>query len=70
MCVCVCVPYALTSSIEEDWERELEAELHDFEVVPEKTTSGGGGGGGGSNVNWEKDMDRLLDDDGEHLDLK
>ncbi|XP_012251191.2 synapse-associated protein of 47 kDa isoform X3 [Athalia rosae] len=61
---------------EEDWERELEAELRDFEVVPAgngKPTSGICGKDGGSSTSalvrddWEEQIDELL---GEEDDLK
>ncbi|XP_065073842.1 synapse-associated protein of 47 kDa isoform X3 [Ochlerotatus camptorhynchus] len=42
---------------EEQWEKDLEAELQDYEVVNE----------GNDRSNWEKDVDELLDDD---TDLK
>ncbi|XP_046426857.1 synapse-associated protein of 47 kDa isoform X2 [Neodiprion fabricii] len=58
---------------EEEWERELEAELRDFEVVPgqEKTTRSGGTGslknGTLGKDDWEEQIDELL---GEEDDLK
>ncbi|XP_068992567.1 synapse-associated protein of 47 kDa isoform X4 [Neodiprion pinetum] len=58
---------------EEEWERELEAELRDFEVVPgqEKTTTSGGTGslkdGTLGKDDWEEQIDELL---GEEDDLK
>ncbi|XP_055607569.1 synapse-associated protein of 47 kDa isoform X3 [Uranotaenia lowii] len=39
---------------EEQWEKDLEAELQDYEVVND---------GSGRNSNWEKDVDELLDDE-------
>lgn len=42
---------------EEQWEKDLEAELQDYEVVNE----------GNDRSNWEKDVDELLDDE---TDLK
>lgn len=45
---------------DEQWEKDLEAELQDFEVVAD--------GAERSTTNWEKDVDELLDDD--ETDLK
>uniref|UniRef100_A0AAG5CPK1 BSD domain-containing protein n=1 Tax=Anopheles atroparvus TaxID=41427 RepID=A0AAG5CPK1_ANOAO len=44
---------------EEQWEKDLEAELQDYELVND--------GSNERNVNWEKDVDELLDDE---TDLK
>lgn len=46
---------------EEQWEKDLDAELQEYEVVTdgkpaEKTTSSN------NNEDWEKDVDDLLDD--------
>lgn len=49
--------WILNHSIEEQWEKDLEAELQDYEVVNE----------GNDRSNWEKDVDELLDDE---TDLK
>lgn len=46
-----------TSLVEEQWEKDLEAELQDYEVVND----------GNDRTNWEKDVDELLDDE---TDLK
>lgn len=46
---------------DEQWEKDLEAELQDFEVVND--------GAGAGSANWEKDVDELLEDDDE-TDLK
>lgn len=50
-------PYSLCihslTLAEEQWEKELEAELQDFEVVADGTKP---------NTDWEKDMDDLLGD--------
>lgn len=46
---------------DEQWEKDLEAELQDFEVVND--------GAGAGSTNWEKDVDELLEDDDE-TDLK
>lgn len=46
---------------DEQWEKDLEAELQDFEVVAD--------GAERSTTNWEKDVDELLEDDDE-TDLK
>lgn len=44
----------LTScAVEEQWEKDLEAELQDYEVVNDGT----------DRTNWEKDVDELLDDE-------
>uniref|UniRef100_U5ETZ9 Putative synapse-associated protein n=1 Tax=Corethrella appendiculata TaxID=1370023 RepID=U5ETZ9_9DIPT len=43
---------------EEQWEKDLEAELQDYEVVND---------GNNDKINWEKDVDELLDDE---TDLK
>lgn len=40
---------------EEEWERELEAELQDYEVVGENSNS--------KNDNWEKEIDEIIDDE-------
>ncbi|XP_050087234.1 synapse-associated protein of 47 kDa isoform X4 [Anopheles aquasalis] len=45
---------------EEQWEKDLEAELQDYELVND--------GSNERNANWEKDVDELLDDD--ETDLK
>lgn len=42
---------------EEEWEKELEAELQDYEVVSEHKSSSS------KNDNWEQDMDDILDDE-------
>jgi len=41
----------------EQWEKDLEAELQDYEVVND----------GGDKTNWMKDVDELLDDDEDDL---
>lgn len=41
--------------LEEDWERELEAELQDYEVVVDHQQPN-------KNDNWEQEIDDLLDD--------
>ncbi|XP_058449968.1 synapse-associated protein of 47 kDa isoform X3 [Malaya genurostris] len=46
-----------TGKSEEQWEKDLEAELQDYEVVNDGT----------DRTNWEKDVDELLDDE---TDLK
>lgn len=38
---------------DEQWEKDLEAELQDYEVVNE----------GNDRTNWEKDVDELLEDE-------
>lgn len=43
-------------TIEEQWEKDLETELQDYEVVDD----------GNDKVNWEKDVEELL----EEKDLK
>lgn len=53
-----------TNTPDEQWEKDLEAELQDFEVVND-----GAGGSGAGSANWEKDVDELLEDDDE-TDLK
>lgn len=50
-------PPTNTSCVEEQWEKDLEAELQDYEVVND----------GNDRSNWEKDVDELLDDE---TDLK
>lgn len=52
-----CPLYSFSVTIEEDWEKELEAELQDYEVVNEnnKSTSS-------KHDNWEQEMDDLLQD--------
>lgn len=47
---------------DEQWEKDLEAELQDFEVVND--------GAGAGSTNWEKDVDELLEDDDDETDLK
>lgn len=42
---------------EEQWEKDLEAELQDYEVVTD-----GNGGKHDTNTDWEKDVDDLLGD--------
>lgn len=44
--------------LEEEWEKELEAELQDYEVVGEQKAK---------SDNWEKEMEEMLD---EEADLK
>lgn len=46
---------------DEQWEKDLEAELQDFEVVND------GADRAGAATNWEKDVDELLEDE---TDLK
>ncbi|XP_046746360.1 synapse-associated protein of 47 kDa isoform X3 [Diprion similis] len=54
---------------EEEWERELEARLRDFEVVPgpEKTATTGGTGSSKDGTlgkdDWEEQIDKLLDEE-------
>lgn len=45
---------------DEQWVKDLEAELQDYEVV----------GDGNDKINWEKDVAELLDDDDDGTDLK
>lgn len=45
--------------LEEQWEKDLEAELQDYELVND--------GSNERNSNWEKDVDELLEDE---ADLK
>lgn len=40
-------------TIEEQWEKDLEAELQDYEVVND----------GNDKVNWEKDVEELLEEE-------
>lgn len=47
--------------LEEEWEKELEAELQDYEVVGEQKTNSNKGD------NWEQEMEEMLEDD---ADLK
>lgn len=50
---------------EEQWEKDLEAELKDYEVVDEGGTSGGGGGGGsrkGRRTKNEEEVDEEEDE--------
>lgn len=47
--------------IEEEWEKELEAELQDYEVVAEQKMNTN------KNDNWEQDIEEMLEDD---ADLK
>lgn len=49
-----------TQNTDEQWEKDLEAELQDFEVVNDGADRGGA-------TNWEKDVDELLEDE---TDLK
>lgn len=49
-CYCI-VTYNFT--IEEQWEKDLEAELQDYEVVND----------GNDKVNWEKDVEELLEEE-------
>lgn len=48
--------------IEEEWEKELEAELQDYEVVGEHKLSTTA-----KNDNWEQEMEEMLEED---TDLK
>lgn len=41
--------------LEEEWERELEAELQDYEVVGDNSNS--------KNENWEKEIDEILEEE-------
>lgn len=45
--------------LEEQWEKDLEAELQDYELVNDDSNE--------RNSNWEKDVDELLEDE---ADLK
>lgn len=47
--------------LEEEWEKELEAELQDYEVVGEQKISSNKGD------NWEQEIEEMLEDD---ADLK
>lgn len=47
--------------LEEEWEKELEAELQDYEVVGEQKTNSNKGD------NWEQEMEEMLEDE---ADLK
>ncbi|KPU80327.1 uncharacterized protein Dana_GF18552, isoform N [Drosophila ananassae] len=56
---------ALATTDEEQWEKDLEAELKDYEVVDEGGTSGGGGGGGsrkGRRTKNEEEVDEEEDE--------
>lgn len=46
--------HSFTHHTEEQWEKDLEAELQDYEVVNDAKQS--------SNNDWEKDVDDLLGD--------
>lgn len=48
--------------LEEEWEKELEAELQDYEVVGEHKLSTAT-----KNDNWEQEMEEMLEED---ADLK
>lgn len=48
----------MIESEEEQWEKELDAELQEYEVVND-----GNPNPSNSNENWEKDIDDLLDND-------
>lgn len=47
--------------LEEEWEKELEAELQDYEVVGEQKTNSN------KSDNWEQEIEEMLEDD---ADLK
>uniref|UniRef100_B3P3X7 GG16966 n=1 Tax=Drosophila erecta TaxID=7220 RepID=B3P3X7_DROER len=47
---------------EEQWEKDLEAELKDYEVVDEGGTGGGDGGGGGGGGGRRKGREAGKDD--------
>lgn len=48
-------------SLEEEWERELEAELQDYEMVNEQKSTNS------KSDNWEQEIEEMLQDD---TDLK
>lgn len=54
------VPVPGPAPADEDWERELTAELGDYELVQEDKED--------SNGDWEKDIEQMLED--EQPDLK
>lgn len=62
-CLCGLLRISLSLSPEDEWEKELEAELQDYEVVGE------GNNAGPQDPNWEKQIHEMLDDD-EVTDLK
>lgn len=45
--------------VDEHWEKELEAELQDFELVEDEHQATGGAA---ASADWEKDVDDLLGD--------
>lgn len=49
---------------EEQWEKELDSELQEFELVDNGTSNND------QNDDWEKDADNLLGDDEDEEDLK
>lgn len=55
--ISVTYPHTWTFWIEEEWEKELEAELQDYEVVNEDKNVHA------KNDNWEEDMEAMLKDD-------
>lgn len=61
----VTYPHTSTFWIEDEWEKELEAELQDYEVVNEQKT-------GPKSTNWEEEMDAMLkeEEEGEGEDIK
>ncbi|KAH8363642.1 hypothetical protein KR084_012592 [Drosophila pseudotakahashii] len=54
---------ALATTDEEQWEKDLEAELKDYEVVDEGGTGGGGGGGGGRRKGKQEAEDDAEEDE-------
>lgn len=53
------IPYIV--HIEEEWERELEAELQDYELVSEQKSTNS------KSDNWEQEIEEMLQDE---TDLK
>lgn len=47
--------------VDEHWEKELEAELQDFELVDDEHQARSGGAAS-SSTDWEKDVEDLLGD--------
>lgn len=52
---------------DEQWEKELDNELQEFELVD---NGGSNNAGAVQNDDWEKDADQLLGDDDDNEDLK
>lgn len=58
--ILVLFPYPIFRYLEEDWEKELEAELQDYEMVSEQKSTNS------RSDNWEKDIEDIL----QEADLK